>query len=365
MKMETFDSIDNAYKFVKDDLDEKQFDKDNKSLKKISLLYASNASGKTRLSKTFYDKNEDEVLYYSAFTEDLFTWDNENYILKFDVKSEILKFINVQGLDRQVIDKFQNFIGSKLQPTFFFEKGEIIFGVGSGDDAAAEQIKISRGEESVFIWSIFSTYLNSSIEYLNEKEEERATTEFNKIKYVVIDDPVSSMDDSKIISIALDIAKLIHKSKENLSFFISTHHALFFNVLFNAKIKLVYRKCFVFTKYDNRYFLKTHGSDSPFAYHHVVISEIASAIDANEIKKYHLNLFRALLEKTANFIGFADWTKCLDGTAHTDSFKKIIHHYSHDSLSDLDYREIDEKEKNEFKEAFKHFIEKFKWGTKS
>ena len=62
--------------------------------KKVQLIYAFNGAGKTRLSREFKQliapKNDDEdddadepelartkILYYNAFTEDLFYWDND------------------------------------------------------------------------------------------------------------------------------------------------------------------------------------------------------------------------------------------------------------------------------------------------
>src|ERR1017187_8139127 len=49
--------------------------------KKYILLYAYNGTGKTRLSTAFKDigKQGDarDTLYFNAFTEDLFTWDND------------------------------------------------------------------------------------------------------------------------------------------------------------------------------------------------------------------------------------------------------------------------------------------------
>ena len=65
------------------------------SPKKVQLIYAFNGTGKTRLSREFkellaaeVDTGEDEntdaselssknILYYNAFTEDLFYWDND------------------------------------------------------------------------------------------------------------------------------------------------------------------------------------------------------------------------------------------------------------------------------------------------
>jgi hypothetical protein len=59
------------------------------SPKKVQLIYAFNGTGKTRLSKEFkeliapkseVEENEEpiKILYYNAFTEDLFSWDNGN-----------------------------------------------------------------------------------------------------------------------------------------------------------------------------------------------------------------------------------------------------------------------------------------------
>ena len=57
--------------------------------KKVQLIYAFNGVGKTRLSRAFKelispkstnDESEEhkiKVLYYNAFTEDLFYWDND------------------------------------------------------------------------------------------------------------------------------------------------------------------------------------------------------------------------------------------------------------------------------------------------
>jgi len=66
--------------------------------KKAQLIYAFNGIGKTRLSREFRllvapkdEENEEEtgikVLYYNAFTEDLFYWDNDLYA---DVNRKLL-----------------------------------------------------------------------------------------------------------------------------------------------------------------------------------------------------------------------------------------------------------------------------------
>ena len=50
--------------------------------KKYNIIFAHNGVGKTRLSMAFKDlkKNEGadgDTLYFNAYTEDLFTWDND------------------------------------------------------------------------------------------------------------------------------------------------------------------------------------------------------------------------------------------------------------------------------------------------
>ena len=97
-------------------------------------------------------------------------------------------------------------------------------------------IKVSKSEESILIWSIFYSILETAIEALNTEEvENRITDEFNYLEYIVIDDPVSSIDDSRIIEIAVNLFRIINSSKnKQLNFLITTHHALFYNVLFNS-----------------------------------------------------------------------------------------------------------------------------------
>ena len=93
--------------------------------KKVQLIYAFNGVGKTRLSREFKEliapKNEDEneepikVLYYNAFTEDLFYWDND---LEADENRKLLirpnNFTNCilkdQGQENNIITYFQKYM---------------------------------------------------------------------------------------------------------------------------------------------------------------------------------------------------------------------------------------------------------------
>lgn len=71
------------------------------------------------------------------------------------------------------------------------------------------------------------------VEVLNIAEPaDRETDKFNDLKYIFIDDPVSSLDENHLIELAVNLADLIKKSN-GLQFIISTHNPLFYNVLHN------------------------------------------------------------------------------------------------------------------------------------
>jgi hypothetical protein len=56
------------------------------------------------------------------------------------------------------------------------------------------------------------------------------------MKYIIIDFPVLSMDDTRIITVTLKVAEIILDSKYKFNYLITIHHPLFFNVLFHKKI---------------------------------------------------------------------------------------------------------------------------------
>ena len=92
--MTIFSTIANVLKDIKKTLDTTK----QPSKLKVALLYASNTTGKTRLSKLFCEKYPENVLCYNAFMEDLFSWDNENVVLKIDRNSYLAKLIDDEGL---------------------------------------------------------------------------------------------------------------------------------------------------------------------------------------------------------------------------------------------------------------------------
>lgn len=349
--------------------------------KKVQLVYAFNGSGKTRLSRVFKQliapKNADDdaveaersrtrILYYNAFTEDLFYWDND---LMGDGAPKLMIQPNTftdwilgeQGKGNKVIENFQQYSDKKLTPVFQEEDvvrdgrktGEktypsVSFSISTGDDEAVTGVKISKGEESNFIWSIFYTLIEEVIEVLGVPEAgERSTNQFDRLEYVFIDDPVSSLDDNHLIELAQRLATLIKLSPNNgPKFIITTHNPLFYNVLFNAlkngvKYRLTHNE-------DGSFSLENQKTDSPFSYHLHLIEKLKSASEQNGFEKYHYNFLRNILEKTATFLGYDDWSDLLpktpDGSSDT-YLKRIVDISSHSKHSGYELSGLSQDEK--------------------
>jgi hypothetical protein len=79
--------------------------------KKYVLLYAYNGTGKTRLSTAFKDLgkqgDERDTLYFNAFTEDLFSWDNDldndrERVLKINKDSRFFAGLSELEMDNRI-----------------------------------------------------------------------------------------------------------------------------------------------------------------------------------------------------------------------------------------------------------------------
>lgn len=352
--------------------------------KKVQLIYAFNGTGKTRLSREFKllveptingEAELDElaihrkrILYYNAFTEDLFYWDND---LEFGIEPKLkihpnsfTKWIfEKQGQDLNTITKFQNYSDKKLTPKFNEEKKiikdgqriivegftEVSFSYERGNAGQQENVKISKGEESNFVWCVFHTLLEEVIGVLNVLDPtERETDQFDQLEYVFIDDPVSSLDENNLIALAVDLSHLIKSSASDLKFIITTHNPLFYNVMYNELKNKGHKKYFLEKLESGEYILNTQSDDSPFSYHLFLKKEIEEAVETDQLKKYHYNFFRNILEKTSTFLGYDKWGDLINIIAKGEPdpyLTRIINISSHAKHSTEEVNELSPDDK--------------------
>jgi wobble nucleotide-excising tRNase len=210
-------------------------------------------------------------------------------------------------------------------------------------------VKISKGEESCFIWSVFYSLLEQVIDVLNVAElDERSTDKFNELEYVFIDDPVSSLDENHLIELAVDVARLIKSSRSNIKFIITTHNPLFYNVLYNELKDVLNKKYLLKNMDDGSYELLTQPNDSPFSYHLYLKSEIEKAIETGLLSKYHFNFLRNILEKTSTFLGNQNWGELLPERTpgERDSYlARIINISSHSKHTNEEIFDLTESDK--------------------
>ena len=145
--------------------------------KKIILLYAYNGVGKTRLSVEFKNlgkiEGQSDTLYFNAFTEDLFSWDNDldrdsERVLKMNLYSTFLSGAKEYALEDKIRRFWSRF--SDIDFRIDYDEGSISFSrdmipkeeedpQGEIEEApnqgTIDNIKISRGEETIFIWCFF------------------------------------------------------------------------------------------------------------------------------------------------------------------------------------------------------------------
>lgn len=368
--------------------------------KKVCLIYAFNGTGKTRLSEAFNNvlqpkvASEDEspnrkLIYFNSYTEDLFYWasndkseNNEPLSQKLKIwpnsfTARILELVGRAGGDGVIANNFLSYTRFDLTPKFEY-KGidnkdidHIKFLLNTHENlenasapSISNGIKISKGEESCFIWSMFFTFLQELINIRNESPEECNELKLNDVSHVFIDDPISSLDDPHLISVAVDLANLIKSSSSTASgikFIITTHNPLFFNILFNELSRNGNCNSYTLEKTSENFFELKDTKDSPFSYHLFLLKELIKVIDGNGhvLQKYHLNFLRNILEKTATFLGYEQWSSLLP----EDSFKKLnvrhINSGSHLSHSGDELAVCTTEQRDCLIRCVNHLIEKY------
>ena len=369
-----------------------------------ALIFAYNGTGKTRLSYDFahYGRvakdNEPtppkHTLYYNAYTEDLFTWDND---LENNTEHHLLINQNsslIQGLaGYNFSDKLRTYLHVFTDIDFDFHYDEqneeipdyVVFSKLVRDESGEvideiPNIKVSRGEERIFVWCFFRCLMD---QVLNDNEA------FKDIEYIYIDDPMSSLDDNNVIAFAQQLYTIIRKQfKEEMDalkagkddfrrikFIVSSHHALFFHVMYHGLCADKKLGCFYLSR-DKRtedIVLKEMSSETPFYYNVAMMSEIQKAINERKLYTYHFTIMRSVMEKIAEFFGHFNYKYILDGITYkgvtfeesafskdemTDLYSRIVNVFSHQG-SFFAPREMTEDNKDSLRTLFFHIKRKY------
>jgi AAA domain len=362
-----FKDLDSLAAHFREDLERKNF----------ILLYGFNGTGKTRLSSAFRDMGREvneygetvkrDTLYFNAYTEDLFFWDNDlegeqKRVLQLNDESKF--FDGLRDLEMEVK------IGSLLQRyaalNFYIEYDRLKDSDKVGDaprplppavtffrerttDGDPIPIKVSRGEENIFIWCFFLAIVQLVLD---------GAEAYDWVKYIYVDDPISSLDENNAIAVANHLAQMLTKSDKTRLTVVSTHHPLFYNVMCNE-----------LGKKARKYFLKSGGSSGgyllddidgqEFLHHLSTLAELNELQKSGELCTHHFNMMRRVMEQTANFFGMSSWKDCIKPEADDPDkalYERIINLMSHGDYSVFEPKEMMDANKMLFRRIFKQFI---------
>ncbi len=348
-KIYKFKTLKNVAVRLRDDLNNHQF----------VLLYAYNGTGKTRLSMEFKDISKKrkknpitDTLYYNAFTEDLFHWNND---LKNDLERHLI--INkdsrfFEGFRELALEeKIFNFLERYADFDFKIDYEGWTIAFNKGDEV--DNIKVSRGEENIFIWCIFLAIAELAI-------DDDGNGPYNWVKYIYIDDPISSLDDNNAIGVASDLAKLLKKGKDKVKVVISSHHSLFYNVMYNELKKIEHKSHFLHKDGTDGYILRA-TDETPFFHHIAMLAELDKVSKNGNINTYHFNMLRAILEKTSTFFGNDDFSICFKDVEDEVLFSRALNLLSHGKYSIYQPAEMNEDNKDLFRKILKAFTDKYEF----
>lgn len=360
-----------------------------------ALVFAYNGTGKTRLSYDFahYGREENvpqHTLYYNAYTEDLFTWDNDlenntDHHLMINQGSSL-----IQGLaGYNFTESLRKYLGVFTDIDFDFHYSEdnpdlpdyVVFNKTVGDDTF-ESIKVSRGEERLFVWCFFRCILDQVI---------GGNDAYKGIEYIYIDDPMSSLDDNNVIAFASQLYKVIRDSRKQednakragkedfrrIKFVVSSHHSLFFHVMLHglsddAKLGRYYLHR---DKDSDELVLKSMSDKAPFYYNVAMMCEIQDAIRNDKLYTYHFNIMRSIMEKIREFFGHQDLSIILDGITYKgnlftetafskgdliDLYSRIVNVFSHEGQF-FSPTLMNEDNKDSLITMFKHIKNKYRF----
>lgn len=364
--------------------------------KRFIVLYAYNGTGKTRLSTEFKNVGkvrnaageitQQDTLYFNAFTEDLFNWDNDlqndaRRLLELNDDSTFFDGLRDYSMDvkiGQLLERYADFnfriLTNRSRPAVPPETTDqplppaVLFYRDSDKDNAPIPIKVSRGEENLFIWCFFLAIAELAMSKeppmpAAEPAAGRKPVSYDWVKYLYIDDPISSLDEQNSVAVAVQLAAMLKDDANPLKTVISTHHPLFFNVLYNELSRVKGNRFFFLGRSaaTGTYSLIDTG-DTPFFHHVACLMELHEAARSGLIYTYHFNMLRVIAEKAAGFLGYDKFEDCImrdpkdeDGILH----KRLLNLLSHGKYSLYEPQEMLDENKRHFKKMLAEFTERF------
>lgn len=361
--MSTFADLGTLAAHLRDELENKKF----------ILLYAYNGTGKTRLSMAFKDIGKQgearDTLYFNAFTEDLFTWDNDlegdsARVMKINSASRFFAGLAEMEMDNRIRPLLSRYADFDFRIDTSDWKIRFLRQVttGTGDDArteSVENIKISRGEENIFIWCFF-------LAFVQLRSDDDGTGPYSWVKYIFIDDPVSSLDEQNAIVVANHLVQLYREAPNPISTVISTHHNLFFNVLHYEFRNHFRGQASQYLLSQDRatggYVMRPQEGDTPSFHHVAALAELHRVSQGETIHTYHFNMLRVVLEKTALFHGYRHFSACIkrdrddaDGILH----QRFVDLLSHGKYALFEPSEMGSETKVYFRKILSNFLERY------
>ncbi len=348
----------------------------------IILLYAYNRTGKTRLSMEFKDVGKrktkkkphpvPDTLYFNAYTEDLFTWDNDldgNALRHLRLNSDSAFFNGLKdlALDTTIAAYLSRYADFNFR--IDYEEWKVFF---RKDDA--ENIKISRGEQNIFIWCLFMA--------ICERMHDGHVS-YQSYQYLYNDDPISSLDDNNAIAVACDLAHLLRRAANRkdqsgaaapIRIVFSTHHALFFNVMCNEigrtkedEPKVKHKRYFLHRpNSEGTYTLRAMTADTPYFHHVASLAELQQAADPaiDKLYTFHFNALRSIMEKTASFFGHDDIAFCLKALNNEEDialYNRALNLLSHGKYAIHEPTEMGDNTKDLFRRILNDFTTQFQF----
>jgi len=355
-KIHTYQAMKRLVQKLRDDL--------NGGGQDFVLLYAYNGTGKTRLSMAFKDigkrNGTSDTLYFNAYTEDLFYWDNDlegdsERHLRINSASRFFSGFKELALEEKIFAYLEHYADFDFR--IDYEEWKVTF---SRQDE--QNIKVSRGEENIFIWCIFLAICQLVIDDHQS---------YSWVKYIYIDDPISSLDDNNAIAVATDLVGLLLKIRERrndndrepLKALISSHHGLFYNVIYNSfrSSGAKYKSYFYHRSKNLEIYTLQATHDTPFFHHVAMLSELKQAANSGRLYTHHFNMLRSILEKTATFFGFEDFSTCIQGIDDEILYVRALNVLSHGKFSFYEPREMGEDTKDLFQKILNAFLERYRF----